>query len=247
MRSRVERASAPGEAARFVGAPAFEHMLARLAWPNSRVGAIAQWAASAIVEGRLRAGDDLNSVDLARRFDTSRTPVREALLLLEKQGLVQIEARRRPRVKQWSRAEIRDTYRIRAALYAFLSELIVADASDDQLRLLDASYEALAEAASAQDVATFFWANVEFRDTEAQICGNLELQRTLDSLGLRVLQLRHHSISLPNAMADSCADRGRLLRAYHERDATLACALNRSVVLRALERIEHSAWKGMEA
>ena len=33
-----------------------------------------------IVEGRLRPGDTLNSVDLARRFGTSRTPVREALL-----------------------------------------------------------------------------------------------------------------------------------------------------------------------
>ena len=43
-------------------------------------------------------GADLNSVELATRFGTSRTPVREALMLLEKEGLVEIPPRRRPRV-----------------------------------------------------------------------------------------------------------------------------------------------------
>src|SRR5258707_5796216 len=40
-----------------------------------------------IIEGRLQPGDDLNTVELSKQFHTSRTPVKEALLLLEKEGL----------------------------------------------------------------------------------------------------------------------------------------------------------------
>lgn len=218
----------------------------RTPWPDSLVGNIAGKIAEEIVAGKLRAGDDLNSVDLARRFSTSRTPVREALLLLEKEGLVEIESRRRPRVRRWTRGEVRELYVVRAALYALVAELIVDNASETDLRLLSDCYADLAAAAAARDLERFFSANVAFRDIEAQICKNTQLQHVLDSLGLRVQQLRHYSISLPGGMEESRSDRERLIRAYYERDATLAAALSRSTVLRALARIEHSGWKGME-
>lgn len=57
---------------------------------DSLVGSIAEWIGHAIIEGRLQPGDDLITLDLARQFQTSRTPVREALLLLENEGLVTI-------------------------------------------------------------------------------------------------------------------------------------------------------------
>ena len=56
-------------------------------------------------------GSDLNSVELARRFRTSRTPTREAVVILEKEGLVEILPRRRPRVADLSISEIREIYR----------------------------------------------------------------------------------------------------------------------------------------
>ncbi|HEY3884813.1 MAG TPA: GntR family transcriptional regulator [Vicinamibacterales bacterium] len=207
---------------------------------------IAGALAEDIVAGRLRAGADLNSVELARRFQTSRTPVREALLMLEKAGLVEIESRRRPRVRRWTRAEVRELYLVRSALYALVAEQIVGNASDEDLDLLHACYDELAAAADARDLERFFAANVAFREIEARICRNSQLQQILDSLGLRVQQLRHYSISLPGGMNESRSDRERLIRAYYERDAQLAAALSRSTVLRALARIEHSGWRGME-
>ena len=218
----------------------------RMPWPDSLVGGIASAIAGDIVAGRLRAGDDLNSVELARRFETSRTPVREALLLLEKEGLVEIESRRRPRVKRWTRTEVRELYLVRSTLYALVAELIVGAATDADLRLLHECYEKLNAAADSGDVEAFFRANVAFRELESEVCRNAQLRRMLDSLGLRVLQLRHYSISLPGGMRDSAADRQRLIHAYEDRDAVLAAALSRSTVLRALARIERSGWKGME-
>jgi DNA-binding GntR family transcriptional regulator len=214
---------------------------------NSLVASIAASLASDIVAGRLRAGADLNSVELARRFQTSRTPVREALLMLEKEGLVEIESRRRPRVKRWTRIEVRELYLVRAALYALVAELIVANAPDEDLHLLRDCYLELAAAAEKGDLERFFRANVSFREIESRVCRNSQLQQILESLGLRVRQLRHFSISLPGGMEQSRSDRERLIRAYYERDALLAAALSRSTVLQALVRIERSGWKGMES
>lgn len=214
--------------------------------PDSLVGNIAGAIADDIVSGRLRAGDDLNSVELARRFQTSRTPVREALLLLEKEGLVEIESHRRPRVKRWTRSEVRELYVVRGALYALVAELVVANATADDLQSLSNCYVELAAAGAAQDLERFFRANVAFRDLEVHISRNTQLRRVLDSLGLRVQQLRHYSISLPGGIEESRSDRERLVRAYYERDSLVAAALSRATVLRALARIEHSGWKGME-
>src|SRR5437870_10353968 len=83
---------------------------------NPRVTSIAQWIGCAIIEGRLQPGGDLNTVDLSKQFQTSRTPVREALLLLEKEGLVTIPPYRRPFVAQISREEIREIYQVQVCL-----------------------------------------------------------------------------------------------------------------------------------
>src|ERR1044071_6483625 len=65
---------------------------------SSLVDDIACVVGAEILEGVRRPGSDLNSVELARRFRTSGTPTREAVVILEKEGLVEILPRRRPRV-----------------------------------------------------------------------------------------------------------------------------------------------------
>src|SRR5258707_12730789 len=62
---------------------------------NPRVSSIAQWIGCAIIECRLHPGDDLNTVDLSKQFQTRRTPVNEAYKLLELEGLVSVPTYRR--------------------------------------------------------------------------------------------------------------------------------------------------------
>lgn len=199
---------------------------------------------TAIVEARLRPGDDLNSVELARMFQSSRTPVREALLTLEREGLVEIAAHRRPRVRRLLLDEVREIYELRATLYALVSRRIVEYASEYDIALLRESQGQLEAAAEAGDVDTFFWSNVAFRNNEAVIAGNGTVSRVLDSVGVRTLQLRHLSLSLPGRMRRSVWDHEHLVRAYEEREAGLAAALTQSIVRRGLQAIEGSGWTG---
>ncbi|OLF06055.1 GntR family transcriptional regulator [Actinophytocola xinjiangensis] len=195
-----------------------------------------------IIEGRYEPGDDLNSVELARVFGTSRTPVREALQALQREGFVDISAHRRPRVTTQSLAEVRDMYQVRAHLYRMVSRCVVDVATDRDLAGLRLVQTRLHDAAEAGDVDGYFWTNVEFRNTEARLTGNATLCRLLDNLGLRMLRLRHLSLSMPGRMAESVADHERLLAAYDDRDADVAAALTASIVLRGLRAIERSGW-----
>ncbi|GHJ25653.1 GntR family transcriptional regulator [Streptomyces hygroscopicus subsp. hygroscopicus] len=200
---------------------------------DSLVGQIAVEVARDIIEERVGPGADLNSFELARRFGTSRTPVREALLVLEKEGMVEIPPRRRPRAASFSKETIREIYELRGELYALVAARVVERADDEELGTLDACLEAMRAAAAVSGDA-YFWQVVLFQEQACLLCGNGTLKRTIDGLGLRVMQLRHLGMSRAWRIERSLADHERLMLALHERDAGLAAALNRSMATNAL-------------
>lgn len=193
-----------------------------------------------IVEGQLRPGDTLNSVDLARRFGTSRTPVREALAELERQGVIVVPPRRRPYVAQPTLKQVKGLYDLRANLAALVSELIVHSVPREYLTVLWEWQAALEEDVKQESIDNYFWHNVGFRLMEARLAGNDDLQRVLGSLGLRTLQFRHLSISQPGRLQRSVEDHRRLLIAYEEADEYSAVAMTRAMVMGGYRAIERS-------
>jgi DNA-binding GntR family transcriptional regulator len=136
--------------------------------------------------------------------------------------------------------QVREIYEIRASLYALVSELLVARASDEEIEGLRAWQGLLEADALAGDVDAYFWHNVGFRNAEASLSKNGELQRRLSSLGLQMHRFRHLSLSLPGRLLHSVADHERLVNAYADRDAGLAAAVSRSLVMRGYRAIERS-------
>jgi DNA-binding GntR family transcriptional regulator len=200
-----------------------------------------------IVEGRLQPWQDLNSVDLGRRFSTSRTPVREALLKLQREGLVVIPARRRPYVRPYDVTQIRDIYQVRAQLSDLVSRQVIERATDADLAELWAWHHKLEDDVANARGDDYFWHNVEFRHCETGLTGNAELSRLVRSLGLRTLQFRHLSLSLPGRIHRSVADHRRLMLAYDERDLPMASAITQSLILGGLQAIERSGAAPAEA
>lgn len=187
--------------------------------------------AIAIVEGRLRPGDSLNSVGLARRFNTSRTPVREALAELERQGAIVVPPHRRPYVAYVTHRQVKDVYDLRASLFALISELIVDECPAERLAELWRWQAALEDDAARGAVDDYFWHNVGFRLVEIRLAGNEPLQRILGMLGMRTLQFRHLSLSQPGRLQRSVEDHRRLLIAYDERDKGAAIAMTRGLIM----------------
>ena len=71
---------------------------------------------TAILEGVLEPGERLRAESLAERFGTSRTPIREALVLLEREGLAELLPNRGAIVRQFDHADLLELYEVRALI-----------------------------------------------------------------------------------------------------------------------------------
>jgi len=205
---------------------------------NSLVTQIVIEIGAEILENVIPPGHDLNSVDLARRYRTSRTPIREALMLLEKEGLVDIPPRRRPRVMVMDISVIREIYRTRAAILEFVAVDVAHNATEEELEQLSRVVDDMEQAFRHSDSLAYIWANIAFHDLNMTVSKNLTAKRIVESLLLRTFHLRRKSLARPGRMEISLKEHKRLVEAYHNRDANLASALIRSNHFNALRNIE---------
>jgi DNA-binding GntR family transcriptional regulator len=220
-------------------------VLGRSLRDDSLVFTIAHDLGSAIIEGRLPAGASISSVDVALRFNTSRAPVRDALLVLEREGLISTSVGRASRVTHVPLKDIREIYEIRAELHALVAQRFVRSASDDGIATLRALNARLVAFAEAGDVDAFFWLNLEYRDVEAHAAGNERLRQLLDSVGLQTLVVRHAGIAQPGRLAESVRLHEQQLQAYEARNEGLAIAVMRTIVIGSLAMVERANWAGM--
>lgn len=95
----------------------------------------------AILKGDLQPGERLMEISLAKQLGVSRTPIREAIRMLEKEGLAVTEPRRGARVAGMTEKDLNDVLEVRDAL----DELTVKDACE---RMTDEDFEKLEKALS---------------------------------------------------------------------------------------------------
>jgi DNA-binding GntR family transcriptional regulator len=218
--------------------------LARMLKLNERreplVVQVATWVGLGVIEGRLRPGQDLNSVDLSHRFKSSRTPVREALMLLEQEGLVEIRARRRPRVAEFTPERVREIYEVREQLLELMGRLVAVKIGEEGLDDLRRRVKEMRRQADGGDVDGYFWSHVALHERMTEIAGNSTLKGILDSLALRTLILRHASLEMPGRLPHSVAAQELILQAIEDHDPELAAMLLVRATRAAYAAIEHS-------
>jgi DNA-binding GntR family transcriptional regulator len=109
---------------------------------------------SAIVENRYPPGHRLVEQTLAAELGLSRTPVREALRLLQAEGLVVSERNRGAMVRPLSPTEVVDLYGLRIKLESYAVELATERSTEVELGRLVEAADAFGEAVRAGDAAT---------------------------------------------------------------------------------------------
>ena len=208
---------------------------------------VASWVGLGIIEGRLLPGEDLNSVELSHRFKSSRTPVREALMLLEQEGLVEMRARRRPRVAAFTPERVKEIYFVRQHLLSLVGRLVAERATDEERADLRERLTQMRADAASGDVDSYFWGHVALQERMTEIAGNETLKGILDSLALRTLILRHASLAQPGRLLASVKDQERILEAIEQRDGELAAILLSRATVAAFGAIEMSAWSELQS
>lgn len=125
-----------------------------------------------LISCRLPPGREIRENELAARFGVSKSPVRDALMRLEREGLVITLPRQGYRVAPVSLADVQDMFHLRDALERACMERIVRRATPEQLAELDAfrSFNA------ASCVGGFVAYNREFHHALARIAGNARMR-----------------------------------------------------------------------
>ena len=179
----------PAVFARWEGAVAFR-LFGDQAVPTLTVPEqIAAEVGNRILDGRLEPGARIGEQELADEFQVSRGPVREAIRVLEREGLVTVLARRGTIVTELTADELREVFEIRAALFDVVARTLAHTRPPELLAVLRsgvARLEALAHGAHDGDA----YAETTYRllIIAARFAGNQRLQRMLAALSLQTLR-----------------------------------------------------------
>ncbi|EPR10945.1 GntR family transcriptional regulator [Agrobacterium sp. TS43] len=178
-----------------------------------------------IVSGELPSGVSIDEKLLTERLQVSRTPFREAIGTLAKEGLIEIKPYRGFFVRSFSRKEIEDLYELRKTLECFAVELAVPQMSDTHIagfeRILDEAVAALRRG----DLQTYGTRDREFHETIAELSGSAPLIETLARLALQIQICRAIANESKEFAERAAQERDDILQAFRARDIPRAKAL----------------------
>lgn len=173
-----------------------------------------------IVSGVYAPGQRIMEQAVADEFVVSRGPVREALRLLEKDGLVTILPRRGAQVTNLSIDEVREVFDIRAVLNGLRDRLIAED--PQRMRILpelEAEVANLARYAREPGLGEQYVATVSRIDALlSRALKNRRLKKILDSLMLQTLRYRQLGLSTPQRRRQSVQHWQKLVKAIRDGD-----------------------------
>lgn len=130
---------------------------------------------TAIMDGRLEPGQRLKEKQLAHDLGISRTPVREALLILQTEGLVVSTPNRGAAVRSYDEAELLDMYDLRATLEGFAARRAAARITPARLDALAASCDRFAALRVDHDLLGLAKENLVFHYTIVEVAGPRKL------------------------------------------------------------------------
>ncbi len=143
-----------------------------------------------IAQGTLRPGDRVFEQDIADEFGISRVPVREAIRMLQSDGLVEVRDRRRGVfVRSLDRRELEELFDVREALEVLAARLAAQRGSAEELARLAELATRAREALEAGDTEAMSRANSAFHDGLVALSGNALLGSMLEPLHGRLAWL----------------------------------------------------------
>lgn len=197
---------------------------------RKRADLIADAIEELILEGTFDDGDRLDEVQLAERFDVSRTPIREALQRLALSGLVEQIPRRGVFVRQPGPVELIEMFEVMAELEAICARLAASRISDDALARLRMINDRCRAATEAQDADGNYHQNDLFHATLYAQTGNAFLEQECLRLQRRLRPFRRLQLRWRGRMAQSVAEHDAILAAIEAGDGEQAGNLLRQHV-----------------
>lgn len=147
-----------------------------------------------ILTGELKPGERLMEIHLANRLGVSRTPIREAIRMLELEGLVTMIPRRGAEVANITEKNLRDVLEVRRVLDALAVSLACERITEEEKEQLGMACIVFAKATETKNVTTIARADVALHDIIIKAAGNDRLAQIVGNLGEQMYRYRFEYI-----------------------------------------------------
>lgn len=172
----------------------------------------------AILSGQLEPGAIVSQVRLATELGVSRTPLREVLRMLQREGLVESEHNRRVRIAPFSLADLEEIYASRIVLESFATRLTVVELTVEELAEMRHCWHQMRDHAGNEDYECWQGPHARFHNLATCHAG-ARLERTLRLLSDHAERYRHtYTTQAPQAWSVGLVDHENVLRACEAHD-----------------------------
>ena len=187
------------------------------------VDTIYQALSQRIIQGDLPADEKLRQDHIAKEFNASHVPVREALLRLEAHGLAKSQPRKGMRVTALDPAEVREIVEMRVVLEVMALRIAALNMTPKDLA---AAEKARLACDAATDMATWEQCNRHFHRVILSPCDMPRLLATIDDL--HIASARHLFANWKDRWSQRVdTDHAAILQALHRQDTVAACEILR--------------------
>jgi DNA-binding GntR family transcriptional regulator len=169
--------------------------------------------------GNLHPGERLIETDLAQQFNSSRSPIREALRQLESEGLIRSENNKGYTVAKLSAKDVSEIYSIRILLEGYAAELTARSVTKEQVKYLETLNNRLKTSAENNDLKAWLEANSLFHKFFFDHCGNSNLALILQTLQRRIHRYFYMIVQIPGHFATYLDEHNGILEGCKEGNA----------------------------
>lgn len=181
-----------------------------------------------ILSGELEPRSRVNESALCKRFDISRTPLREAIKLLAAEGLLELLPNRGARVAALSAREIEEVLEVVAALEGAAGELACGHITEAEIDALEGLQKTMVEAWRAHDAPGYFACNRQIHEAIMRASRNTALQGVYAMMSGRIQRARYSANKTPEQWAHAIEDHVEMLKLLRARDGAGMGALMRA-------------------
>jgi DNA-binding GntR family transcriptional regulator len=178
-----------------------------------------------ITDGTLAPGETIKDLEIAEQLGVSRTPVREALQMLEQLGAVETQPGKSTRVAEALPSDVPDVYRPLGVLHALAAELATPNVGAADLSRMEAANEALSQAIDDEDPLAARHADEEFHETIISAADNRFLDEVVNWLTTHARRLEALYFSQQSPAHVSYEEHREIIEAMRSDDAKRASEL----------------------
>jgi len=176
----------------------------------------------AILKGEMKPGYRLREISLSNELGVSRTPVLDAIRMLEQEGLVVMEANKGAYVAEISKQELNDVLELRRSLEALAIEKASERISEKELKMLDQAAEEFARLAASDRLMELAEADVRFHDVIYRATHNRRLVQLLNNLRELMYRFRMEYLKDQASRTRLAQEHEAIRQALHNKDAKSA-------------------------